>query len=288
MKVTILFAFCTFLLFLNAFSQIKVSQLKVEFLNNPTGIDVKYPRMSWELKSKEGNVLQSAYEIRVGQDALALSHNHQLVWQSGKVSSEESLHHVYEGKPLESGQKYYWQVRAWDKKGLPSDWSTMAYWQMGLLNPDDWKAKWIGLDVNYVEPGDDHRRLPARLVRREFELTKTIVNATVFLSGLGFSELYINGKKVDNRIMDPTHSDYDKRTMYVAHDITKYLTSGKNAIGVILGNGRFFSPRIRIPVATPTFGFPKMLMQMQILYSDGTSELIVSDEKWKITDQGPI
>lgn len=144
------------------------------------------------------------------------------------------------------------------------------------------------MDENYIEPLDDHRRLAARLVRREFGITKSVVNATVFLSGLGFSELYINGNKIDNRIMDPTHSNYSKRIMYVTYDVTKYLKSGKNAIGVILGNGRFFSPRIRIPVATPNFGYPKMLMQMQLHYSDGTSELIVSDGKWKITNQGPI
>ena len=288
MKISILFALCTFLLFLNAYSQINVSQLNVEYLKNPIGLDVKSPRLSWELKCKEGNVMQSAYEIRVGKDAVALSHNKQLVWQTGKISSEESLHRVYDGDPLQSGQKYYWQVRVWDQKGKSSDWSATANWQMGLLNQDDWKAKWIGLDVKYEEPVDDHRRLPARFVRREFALTKSIVNATVFLSGLGFSELYINGKKVDNRIMDPTHSYYDKRVMYVVHDVTEYLKAGKNTIGVILGNGRFFSPRILLPVATPSFGFPKMLMQMQLHYSDGTSELIVSDEKWKITDQGPI
>ncbi|MFZ4546354.1 MAG: family 78 glycoside hydrolase catalytic domain [Bacteroidales bacterium] len=269
-------------------AQVKVLETRVEFLKNPVGIDSKQPRLSWQLRGIGKNVLQTAYEIRVGKDATALRTNKQLIWKTEKVSSNESLHQIYAGEPLIYGQKYFWQVRVWDNKGIPSEWSEVASWQMGLLNTEDWKAKWIGLDVNYIEPADDHRRLPARMVRKEFNLDKTVKYATVYMSGLGFSELYLNGSKVDNRIMDPTHSFYDKRVMYVAHDVTKYLKSGKNAIGVILGNGRFFSPRIRIPVETPSFGFPKMLMQMEIKYSDGTSELIISDEKWKITDKGPI
>jgi alpha-L-rhamnosidase len=279
---------CSFLLLLSACTQIKVSQLTVEFLNDPIGVDAKQPRFSWQLNSSGKNVLQSAYEIRVSKDAAALSHKSQLVWQSGKVSSGESLQRVYTGEPLQSGQKYYWQVRVWDDKGNVTHWSKVAFWQMGLLNPEDWKGKWIGLNVDYIEPANDHRRLPARMLRREFELTKAVESATVFLSGLGFSELYINGSKVDNRIMDPTHSNYSKRVMYTAFDITNYLKHGRNAMGVILGNGRFFSPRVIKPVQTPTFGYPKLLLQLQVHYSDGTSELIVSDEQWKITDKGPI
>jgi alpha-L-rhamnosidase len=279
---------CSFLLLLNACKQTEVYQLTVEFLNNPIGIDAKNPRLSWQLNSRGRNVLQSAYEIRAGKDSAALSHNRQLVWQSGKVVSDESLQRIYTGEPLQSCQRYYWQVRIWDNKGRRSGWSPIAYWQMGLLNPEDWKAKWIGLDVNYEEPGDDHRRLPARMVRREFAIGRTVKSATAYLCGLGFSELYLNGNKVGDRIMDPTHSRYNKRVMYVAHDVTKYLKRGRNAVGVILGNGRFFSPRIRKPVETPTFGYPKMLMQIQVHYTDGTSEIIVSDEQWKVTDQGPI
>lgn len=279
--------FCT-LIVLNSCTMTKVSQLTVEFLNNPVGIDSRQPRLSWQINSTGTNVLQSAFEIRVGKDSADLSRNSHLVWQTGKVSSGESLHRVYAGEPLQSGEKYYWQVRIWDNQERPSGWSAVASWQMGLLDPEDWKARWIGLDVNYTEPADDRRRLPARMLRSEFEMTKSVKSATVFLCGLGFSELYLNGSKVDNRIMDPTHSYYDKRVMYVTHDVTKYLKPGRNAVGVILGNGRFFSPRIRIPVVTPSFGFPKMLIQMHVQYSDGTSELFLSDEKWRITDQGPI
>lgn len=285
-KLIILGCLLIFCIFVQA--QVQVTELRVEFLKNPLGIDAKEPQLGWRLNSKERNVLQIAYEIRVGKDMAALFHNNQIVWRTGKIVSNESLHLLYAGEPLQSGEKYYWQVRVWDNKGNVSTWSHVAFWQMGLLAPEDWKGKWIGLDVNYVSPFDDHRRLPARMLRREFVLTKSISNATIFISGLGFSELYFNGRKVDNRIMDPTQSNYRKRVMYVVYDVTRFLKLGRNAMGVILGNGRFFAPRIRIPVETPTFGFPKMLMQMLICYSDGTTELIISDKKWKITDQGPI
>lgn len=241
---------CPVIVCLSVQAQVQVQDLQTESLKDPLGIDARQPRLSWQLSSKEKNILQLAYEIRVGNDPSTLAQTGKLVWRTGKVTSNESLHISYAGSPLQSAQKYYWQVRIWDNKGRPSEWSKPASWQMGLLASDDWKAKWIGLDVDYQSPKDDHRRLPARMARREFQLKKPITRATLFLSGLGFSELYLNGKKVGDRIMDPTHSNYDKRVLYTTYDVTKYLQQGNNAIGVWLGNGRFFSPRIHIPATT--------------------------------------
>ena len=277
-----------FFLCLSVQAQVQVTGLRTESLKDPIGIDARWPRLSWQLDSKDNNVTQLAYEVRVGKQAATLSRNNQLVWQTGKVWSPESLHLAYAGTPLQSGQKYYWQVRIWDNKGHASAWSKMALWQMGLLAPEDWKAHWIGLDVDYTNPSDDHRRLPARMVRRGFRISRPIARATVFFSGLGLSELYLNGVKVDNRVMDPVTSNYDQRVLYTTFDITKFIQPGENALGVLLGNGRFFSPRIHLPVTTPNFGFPKLLLQMQLEYSDGISEQILSDQSWRITDQGPI
>ncbi len=275
------------LLFSACTSETRVTDLTVEYLTNPLGMDVTQPRLSWQIEGKDRGMEQTAYEIKVWKDTPdALKDAY--VWQTGKVSSAQSLYITYRGEPLKSSSYYYWQVRVWDNGGNVSPWSETAFWQMGLTEPEDWKGKWIGLDVDYKEPADDHRRLSGRMVRREFEIDKTVKRATVFLSGLGFSELYLNGGKVGDRIMDPTHTNYDRRVLYVAYDVTDRLQQGKNAVGVMLGNGRFFAPRVRIPAPTPSFGYPKLLMQMEIIYSDGSKELVMSDDQWKITDMGPI
>lgn len=261
--------------------------LTAEYLENPIGIDAPAPRLSWQLRGPERGLAQSAYEINVWTEEPGSSRR-RYVWQTGKVFSPQSLHIPYGGEPLESGCRYYWQARVWDRHNEVSRWSEPALWQMGLLDAAEWQAQWIGLDVPYEEPRDDRRRLSARLLRREIELAKPVAQATVFLSGLGFSELYINGQRVGDRIMDPTHSNCDRRVPYVGYDVTGLLREGPNALGVILGNGRFFAPRVVRPAPTPSFGFPKMLLHMDVLYADGSRETFVSDGAWKITDQGPI
>ncbi len=187
-----------------------------------------------------------------------------------------------QGKPLVISTDADWRV----SKSVDSGWQTAP------LEYPSWKPARVLGSYGMAPWGStaqsDHRRLPARMLRREIEVLPRLERATVFMSGLGFSELYLNGKKVDNRIMDPTHSRYDKRAMYVCFDVTKYLQDGQNALGVILGNGRFFAPRVLLPVATPTFGYPKLLFQMRLEFADGSSRLVVSDANWKVTDQGPI
>ena len=136
---------------------------------------------------------------------------------------------------------------------------------------------------------DEHRRLAARMLRREFAATRTLKRATASVCGLGFFELSINGHKVgDDLMMNPALSCYDKHAMVMTFDVTGHVRDGANAIGVLLGNGRFFAPRILTPTATKTFGFPKLLFQLRLDYADGSTETVVSDGAWKITDQGPI
>ena len=131
-----IFVLTLFILILNSCDQtnvseltLNVSELSLEYMDNPIGIDSKQPLLSWQIQSNGRSVLQSAYEIRVSKNAETLSKNRQLVWQTGKVSSSASLHHVYEGESLESGQKYYWQVRVWDTNANASEWSDVAYWK---------------------------------------------------------------------------------------------------------------------------------------------------------------
>ena len=134
----------------------------------------------------------------------------------------------------------------------------------------------------------EDRVLPARYLRREFSVKKKIARATVSFCGLGLSELYLNGSKIGNRVLSPAFAQYNQREFYVTYDITRNLRSGANAMGVILGNGRYYADRSKVYAGTAQFGFPKLLLNLHIDYTDGSSSEIVSDNSWKLTTDGPI
>lgn len=423
-----------------------VGGLQCESLRNPEGIDVAKPRLTWVMESRQRGARQTAWQVVAASSRRLLDAGQADLWDSGQVMSSYSVDVPYGGKPLGSLAGCFWKVRIWDQSGKPSGWSTPAHWSMGLLSPDDWKAKWIGLDetnatwnllkgarwiwypegepassapvgvrsfsrifelpadralskavffwtadnegtliVNgtkigvardfhaatsfevtrslhpgtnavvfvvrntgdspnpagvigalhldfksgehevvltdgawsasktggetiplaeavaakvlgesgmgpwgAVKSGDSLRRLPARWLRKDFALAGEIRRATVCYSGLGWSELYVNGKRIGDEVMSPALSDYSKRVFYVTHDVTDNLRTGANAIGVILGNGRFYAPRLGEPAETRTFGFPKLLLQLHIEYKNGQTVDVNSDETWKLTTGGPI
>jgi alpha-L-rhamnosidase len=430
-------------------NHMRIPQISCEGLSNPTGIDAPAPRLSWQMESDARGEGQTGYEIVVASRPEILAADRGDLWNTGKVESDISVNIPYEGSPLESGKRYFWKVRVWDKKGTPSAWSGPGGWSMGLLSERDWKGKWIGLDgtdtayhltgtswiwypegapekaapvgtrffrqtatlperpaltkarfhitgddectlyVNGTEvsrsgnlrvvvdvdirerlhagvnvfaasvrntgggpnpagligvlelryadgtgarfatdaswktsdrefPGwelatfDDRawmsarvigpagiqpwgemygaedRRLPARWLRREFDAGKKVVRGTAYICGLGLSELYVNGEKAGDHVLSPALSQYPKRVYYVTHDVTASLRQGRNAVGVVLGNGRFFAPRLSEPTFTQSFGFPKLLLRLHIEFDDGTSSDVVSDESWKLTTAGPI
>ncbi len=262
--------------------------LRCEYLVNPLGLDMLQPRLNWRLASDLRGERQTAYRVIVASSPSQLDMSQGDLWDSGKVNSDQSLQVEYAGKTLGSEQHCYWKVQVWDKDGGSSPWSPLAFWTMGLLAESDWKAKWIGLDGGDQGDGSEHRRLPARHLRREFRVEKEIAQATAYVCGLGFFELYLNGHKVSDHVMDPTPGNYGKRAMYVTFDVADHLKSGRNAIGVILGNSRYFAPRAKVPTRTPTFGYPKLRLRLAIKYADGSMTDIVTDENWKITEQGPI
>jgi alpha-L-rhamnosidase len=489
-----------------------VENLRCEYRENPLGIDVVKPRLSWKISdqlsvisdqlsvnsnrlSVARSVVQTAYQVLVASSEELLKKDQGDLWDSGKVESDQSIHVEYKGKALESRMSCYWKVRVWTSNdetrnskletgnsailnpdlsavalakaeprtlparrspegggGTSSSWSPPASWSMGLIKPDDWSAKWIGLDrsegagntlldraqwvwfpegdpasgaaagacyfrraftlpadpkitkatiqmtadnafelylngkkvgqgddwnmpvmldlteslhagtnvlavaatnagedpspagliaalsVEFAEgeplvvrtatqwkcrrektegwetagfddsqwpaakalgafgtgpwgqlnQGQDARPLPARYLRREFPVGKKVAKATTYVSGMGFFELYLNGEKVSDHMMDPVLSDYRKAVHYVTFDVTSHLKNGRNAIGVVLGNGRFFAPRLHTPMATVDYGYPKLFLQTEIAYTDGSNERIVSDESWALTTQGPI
>jgi alpha-L-rhamnosidase len=137
---------------------------------------------------------------------------------------------------------------------------------------------------------DDHRRLPARYLRHEFQIgaDKVVRRATAYVCGLGFFDLHVNGQLMGDQLMNPALSGYDQRALYATFDLTPNVQAGKNAVGVVLSNGRFFAPRFQIPVPMHTYGYPKMLVQIHVEFADGSDQTIVSDDSWKLTAEGPI
>ena len=429
---------------IRSLAAVAVGELRCEHLENPQGIDVTQPRLSWMLQSSARDVKQSAYQILVASSETKLKSDTGDLWDSGKVVSSESILNTYAGKTLSSREQCFWKVRVWDENGKVSAWSRPALWTMGVLNQNDWHAKWIGVDgadatniltgtswiwsndadtqTNYfrrvvtipanrkikraifeytgdnecrgwinqydlgarnsfktvkwnnittrLEPGktylfgltgthntkngnpagvvalltieftdgdpliiqtddkwkvsnspedswtaagfDDSkwsapkilgpagmqpwgetrvpedRRLAARYLRKDFSVDKQIAHATVSFSGLGLSELYLNGNKIGDAVLSPAFTQYDKRDFYVTYDVTKELQRGANALGVILGNGRFYADRSKVYAGTVNFGFPKLLLNLQIECADGSTTEIVSDDSWKLSTNGPI
>ena len=418
--------------------------MRCEHLLNPQGVDAYQPRLSWQLASNERDVRQAAYQILVASSEAKLKSDVGDLWDSCKVVSDASILVSYAGKNLASREACFWKVRVWDARGKISAWSQPALWTMGMLNPNDWNAKWIGQDgedvtnllsgtswiwsedagveTNYfrrvvtlpadrkvkraifeytgdsecrgwigecdlgarnnfktvkwndvttrlesggtyvfgftgrheaasknaaaiigkltvefsdgeplviptdanwkvskdLEPGwntigfDDSkwsvpkilgpaemspwgnprtaesRRQPARYLRKDFAVEKKVFHATVSFCGLGLSELYLNGGKVGDAVLSPAFAQYDKREFYVTYDVTKNLQRGANALGVILGNGRFYADRSKTYAGTVSFGWPKLLLNLRLEYTDGTAQEIVSDESWKLSTDGPI
>lgn len=264
-----------FLLFtLSVSAQVKVQNLLTENLNNPIGIDEQQPAFSWQLVSNQRNVVQTAYEIKV---SLAKK----IAWSGGKVVSDQSVHIPYRGEQLQSGMKYTWQVRVWDNKGKVSAWSEPAIFQMALLNKEDWKAKWV--EVGFEE---DAMNRPAQYFRKQFSANKKILSATAFITAHGMYEAQINGKRVGDYYLTPGWTSYNKRLQYQVFDVTNLLNSGKNAIGVAVGNGwyrGFLAWENQRDIYGKRLG---LLVQLQITYKDGSSEIIISDDSWKSSTGG--
>lgn len=255
-----------------AMAQVQVQNLTTENLVNPIGLDITQPRFGWQLQSPDRNVMQTAYELKVGTDPKFKGKG---LWTTGKVNADQSVLVPYNGQPLVSGKRYYWQVRVWDNQGKPSPWSTPAYWQTALLRPTDWKANWI-------TPGfeEDHKRA-SPLFRKAFKNSKKVRTATAYITAHGMYEAQINGKRVGDAYLTPGWTSYNKRLQYQVYDVTPLLQQGNNAIGVTLGNG-WYRSYLAWSDARDHYGKDiALLLQLDITYTDGTTQTIVTDETWR-------
>lgn len=288
MKKQLLFLFLlAFPLLLDA-AAVTVTGLRTEQMTNPMGLDTATPRLSWQLESSRKNVMQTAYQILVASSPELLAQDKGDLWDSGKVQSDASQWITYQGMPLKSNRRAYWKVRSYTTEG-ETGWSAPAHWSVGLLKEAHWQGRWIGMDK--AAPWDSETqwsRLSSRYLRKEFALKKQVKQATVHIAGMGMYELFINGQRVGDQVLAPAPTDYRKTIIYNTFDVTPLLSS-ENAIGVTLGNGRFYTMRQHFkPYKIPNFGYPKLRLNLIVEYTDGTKETIASDTNWKLTADGPI
>ncbi len=263
--------------------ELQVTQLRTESRRDPLGLGVLRPRLGWQIRSAERSVRQDAYEIRIALSARALKENRNLLWGSGEVRSSQSTQLPYAGPPLQSRQRYYWEVRIWDTRGRRSGWSAPAYWEMGLLEERDWVADWIEprLQEDPSKPG------PAPMLRKEFQVVGPVARARAYVTSHGLYELYLNGRRVGDQLFTPGWTSYAKRLQYQTYDITAQVKSGANAVGAWLGDGWYRGP-IGTAAHRNHYGdHTALLTQIEITYRDGHVQTVLSDQSWK-SATGPI
>ncbi len=279
-------------------SSINPTELRVENRTNPSVIETRKPRMSWinePLDSEVKNAVQSAYRILVASSEEILHKNVGDVWDSGKVKSDVSYLVDYAGDMLKPGKDYWWKVQVWDGEGKRSRWSDVSTFGMGL-DCDDWHAEWIG--APWQEESASARYGQAPMFNKEFVVdTAGLVSAKVFVTGLGYFELELNGKKVGNDFFVPNVTNYGPRpgldkarlpmkdnyasssVLYMAYDIKEWLLDGVNCLQATIGNGFFNSHSQWIEC----YGSPRFICQVRFDYVDGRSSEIVTDGTWKVS-----
>ena len=259
----------------SAFAITQVVKLVTEYRVNPMGIDIEKPRLSWQILSDEQNVKQSAYEIRVADSPQKLETKKGLIWTSGKVESEQSVNVIYKGSPLKSMQRVYWQVRIWDNNNKVTAWSSPAFWEMGILTTNEWRASWITFGAEEQKDGSK----PSQYFRKEFTTDKKVKSARIYVTSRGLYQIFLNGKNVSDDLFTPGWTSYNKRIQYQTYDVTSLLQK-QNAIGAIVGDGWYRSRIARNLLYGDKLA---LLVQLQINYSDGTSEIVTTDKNWKVS-----
>ncbi|MGE9313045.1 family 78 glycoside hydrolase catalytic domain [Niabella sp. CJ426] len=260
--------------------EVQPIQLKCEHLVNPLGVDAQSPRLTWMLKDDRNGARQSAYQIIVGTDSIQVLNGKGTLWNSGKQGSDEMLV-AYNGKSLKPVTRYFWKVTVWDKDGNPSS-SKVAAFETGMMGINHWKGTWIS-DHNNI----NHKSAP--YFRKEFEVKKDVRYARAYIAVAGLYECSINGDRVGDHQLDPMYTRFDRRTLYVTHDVTSQLKKGANAIGMVLGNGWYNHQSLAVWDFhnAPWRARPAFCLDLRIVYKDGTEETIVSERDWK-TASGPI
>jgi hypothetical protein len=301
----VLFSITAFFISSIGFSQhFTLGNLRCNEQESPLGVGER-PEFSWEMFSEARGFIQSAYQILVSNDSLLLKNNQGNVWNSGIQKTSASIHVPYNGKTLQPGKRYYWRVQVFNKNGSTAVWSKTTSFLTGLFTQQDWSnASWIGYeempDSLITLPGVHSPEVKSKLglsklkqrtivplFRKIFPNNKKLANAIVFISGLGQYEMKINGRKVSNSFLSPGWTDYNKRVLYNTYDVTDLIKKGNNAISVMVGNGFYNINRERYFKLAIAYGYPKMICKLLLQYTDGSSDVIISDTSWK-TAASPV
>lgn len=280
------FSLLTFILFfsisLTGKNTVQVMNLRTEYKSNPKGITTENPRLNWEITSIKRNVRQTAWQIRAAASESDLKAGRNLLWNTGKVVSDRSIQIKYEGTPLKSRDQVFWQVKVTTNKGETA-WSEAASFEMGLLSASDWKASWIQPAIQE----DASISGPAPYLRKEFRLKRGVKRARIYASAQGIYQLRLNGKKVTDELFTPGWTSYRNRIQYQIYDVSQQLKNGDNALGIILGDG-WFRGYLSMGAGKNRYGDKlSAILQLEITYTDGSKETIVTDDSWKAS-MGPI
>ncbi len=282
MSKNLLLILLLFLFACNKSQDIRVEDLRVEYMINPIGVDTHVPRFSWQLVSRERNVNQQACRIIVAETLSDINNEDGAIWDSDKLISGDAVNIEYEGKPLQTNKRYYWRVCI-QTDGGEQIWSPAASFHTGILDNSEWSAQWITSDEEVIHDSP--------LLRKEFNIDKKIKHAFAFISARGFYEFYLNGEKVGDHVLDPAITDYRKTILYSTFDVTKLLRRGNNCAGSMLGNGawnlRKVDGRYSWGRGGESWGNPSFLMQLMITYEDNSESVIMTDNSWKYSS-GPV
>ncbi|NII83571.1 MULTISPECIES: alpha-L-rhamnosidase [unclassified Pedobacter] len=258
-----------------------LTALKTEYLVNPIGLDNPNPRFTWQMNDASQGAKQTAYRILLDTDSASLVKANAKLWNTGWVKSDNHLV-IYSGQPLKPFTKYFWRVDITDGKQKKSNNTSIASFETGMMKMENWQGAWIS-DTENIQ------LKPAPYFRKTFTTNKKIRSARAYIAAAGLYELSINGKKIGNHRMDPMYTRFDRRTLYVTYDVTPAISQGKNAIGILLGNGWYNhqSTAVWYFDRAPWRNRPAFCLDIRITYEDGTTEIIKSGKEWK-TALSPI
>lgn len=253
--------------------------LRCEFMSNPIGVDITTVRFNWSYQSST-TFTQSRFQIMIATAPEKLSAGNPDILDSIVSSSKQFI--VLNLPQLKSYTRYYWMVRTFSDRKLNGSASRIAWFETAkIIGQQGWEAQWI-------TDGHDKEFRPAPLFRKCFKAKSKPVSARLYASGLGYCSLFLNGKKVGRGSLDPGYTDYSKRVLYLSYDVTQQLNRGTNTIAAVLGNGWFNNqtPTVWKYNLAPWRARPQLICELHLTYSDGSTEVVLSNDSWKTSTGG--